>query len=391
MPLSESVLADRAGRHGADAAPRGARTAATDATRLPADEARRPTGPLIAILPAHDEAANIAGAIDSLRRQTNPPDRIVVVADNCRDATAAVARAHGAEVLETVDNPHRKAGALNQALTVLAPQLASDDLVLVMDADCALDAQFLQTARSHLGDATLGGVGGTFRGGPGGGLLGTFQRNEYARYERDVRRLRGRALVLTGTASVFPASVLREVRAARREGRLPDASGAGEVYDVKVLTEDNELSLALMHLGHRILAPAQCTLETEVMTTWGALAQQRLRWKRGALENLLDYGWTPVTRDYWGRQAMSLLGVVATLLYLASLLYGAATGITLHPLWVAVTAIFAVERVVTVRARGIRQMALGATVIVEMVFDVFLQLVQARAFWQTIKSSERSW
>ena len=73
----------------------------------------------------------------------------------------------------------------------------------------------------------LGGVGGTFRGGPGGGLVGTFQRNEYARYERDVRRLRGKALVLTGTASVFPVSVLREVVAARRDGACPTGRAPG--------------------------------------------------------------------------------------------------------------------------------------------------------------------
>jgi biofilm PGA synthesis N-glycosyltransferase PgaC len=351
----------------------------------------RPVGPLVALLPAHDEEATLGAALDSLRAQTRPPDRIVVIADNCTDRTVAIARERGVEVHETVGNTHKKAGALNQVLDLLLPTLGDHAQVLVMDADCTLDPEFLAVARANLREGGLGGVGGTFRGGPGGGLVGTFQRNEYARYERDVRRLRGRALVLTGTASVFPVSVLRDAVAARRDGRLPDRSGAGSVYDLRVLTEDNELSLALLHLGYGILAPAACTLETEVMPTWRDLAEQRLRWKRGAIENLVDYGWTRVTLRYWGRQALSLLGVLATLLYLASLVVALGVGFTLHPLWIAVTGVFAVERVVTVRSRGWRQMALAAPVLVEFVFDMFLQAVQARASAQALLGTERKW
>lgn len=357
-------------------------------------------GRLVALLPAHDEEATLPDALRSLRDQTCRPDRVVVVADNCTDATPEVAAAWGAEVVVTQGNQHKKAGALNQVLDDLLPTLDPDDLVLVMDADSLLDRDFLEAARRQLeaapgdtrfADRPLGGVGGTFRGGPGGGLLGTFQRNEYARYARDVRRLRGKALVLTGTASVFPAHVLQEVQLARRTGRVPDKSGSGGVYDTHVLTEDNELSLALMHLGYSILAPAGCTLTTEVMTTWRSLAQQRLRWKRGALENIVDYGFTPVTASYWGRQVLSALGILATVLYLATLVYSAFTDFHLNTFWLSVSVVFALERVVTVNRRGWRQMLLAAPVVIEMAYDVFLQLVQARAFAQALLRSERRW
>jgi poly-beta-1,6-N-acetyl-D-glucosamine synthase len=363
----------------------------TGAGREGATGAVRPVGPVIALVPAHDEEASIAAAIDSLHAQTRPPDHIIVVADNCTDRTAEVVHTRYTEVFETVGNTDKKAGALNQVLDLLLPTLGDHAQVLVMDADCTLDPEFVAVARANLREASLGGCGGTFRGGPGGGLVGTFQRNEYARYERDVRRLRGKALVLTGTASVFPVGVLREVVAARRDGRLPDRSGAGSVYDVRVLTEDNELSLALLHLGYEILAPPACTLETEVMPTWRALGAQRLRWKRGALENLADYGWTSVTLSYWGRQLLAFLGVLATLLYVGSLLAAVAVGFALHPLWLALTGVFALERVVTVRARGVRQMVLAAPVVIEFAFDIFLQLVQARAFAQAFLGTERKW
>ncbi|MEU8796116.1 glycosyltransferase family 2 protein [Spirillospora sp. NPDC048819] len=342
------------------------------------------------LIPAHNEAKQITETIASLRRQERPPDHIVVIADNCTDATAAFAHLCGVEIVGTRGNRHKKAGALNQVLDRLLPIFGPDDAVMVMDADSALDPGFIRHGIDYLAGGRYAAVGGTFTGKPGGGAVGMFQRNEYARYARDVRRLQGKALVLTGTATIFRATTLQEVVAARRKERLP---GLPHVYDVRVLTEDNELTLAILHLGFRILCPPECTLTTEVMPTWRELSQQRLRWKRGALENLLDYGWTPITRPYWGRQLLSLIGILVITAYLSSIAYSAIWlgGIQISPIWAAITVIFMVERVVTVRRRGTVQMALAATIVVEMIFDVFLQLVQARAFWQAAWRKERKW
>jgi biofilm PGA synthesis N-glycosyltransferase PgaC len=364
-------------------------------------ERARTLGAVTALLPAHDEEAGIAEAIASLRAQSEPPTEIIVIADNCTDRTEEIAAELGVTVWRTSGNTRKKAGALNQALKALDVRLRDEDLVLVMDADSLLDPSFISGARRALeepegtregrGGDRIGGVGGTFLGGPGGGMLGVFQRNEYARYARDVRRLRGKALVLTGTASLFTMKVLREVASARRHGGLPDKSGLGQVYDTHVLTEDNELSLALMHLGYGILAPRECTLTTEVMTTWGDLARQRLRWKRGALENCADYGLTRVTASYWGRQILSAVGVLVTALYLGTLVWGLVIGWQLQPFWLAVSLVFVLERVVTVRSRGWRQMLLAAPLVVEMIYDLFLQAVQALAIAQTCLRLEKKW
>ncbi|WUI00267.1 glycosyltransferase family 2 protein [Spirillospora sp. NBC_00431] len=342
------------------------------------------------LIPAHNEAKQITETIASLRRQERPPDHIIVIADNCTDATAAFAQLCGVEIVGTRGNKHKKAGALNQVLDRFLPIFGPDDAIMVMDADSALDPGFIRHGVDYLASGRYAAVGGTFTGKPGGGAVGMFQRNEYARYARDVRRLQGKALVLTGTATIFRATTLQEVVAARRGRRLP---GLPHVYDVRVLTEDNELTLAILHLGFRILCPKECTLTTEVMPTWRDLARQRLRWKRGALENLIDYGWTPITRPYWARQLLSLIGILVITAYLSSLVYSAIWlgGIRISPLWAGVTIIFMVERVVTVRRRGPVQMALAGTIVVEMIFDVFLQIVQARAFWQAAWRKERKW
>ncbi|GAA3514521.1 glycosyltransferase [Actinocatenispora rupis] len=342
------------------------------------------------LVPAHNEQDQIAETIASLLAQSRTPDRIVVVADNCTDRTVEIAARYPVRVVTTVGNTAKKAGALNQVLDGLLPDCTERDAILVMDADSTLATGFLAHAVERLATGTYAAVGGTFTGKPGGGFVGMLQRNEYARYARDVNRRKGRVLVLTGTATLFRADVLTEVVTARADGALP---GSPHVYDTHVLTEDNELTLAVLHLGYRIVSPKQCTLTTEVMPTWRALFRQRLRWKRGALENLLDYGCTRVTVSYWRRQAMSLVGIVVAAAYLGSLAYALVLhgAIHLSPLWTVVTAVFALERAVSVRRRGPAMMALGATVVVEMVFDVFLQAAQTCAFVQTAVRAERRW
>src|SRR5512139_691383 len=96
------------------------------------------TGPVVALIPAHNEEANIAAAVEGLLTQTCRPDRVVVVADNCTDQTARIAVERGAEVVTTSGNTHKKAGALNQALDHVLPTLGDDAYVLVTDADSVL-------------------------------------------------------------------------------------------------------------------------------------------------------------------------------------------------------------------------------------------------------------
>ena len=347
-------------------------------------------GLVVAFLPAHNEQADIGEALQHLHDQEASPDLIVVCADNCTDRTAEIAAGAGAYVYETVGNAHKKAGALNQALDQVLPVLRDEDAILVMDADSFLAPTFVAEAQLRLAQG-YGGVGGTFTGRGGGGYVGMLQRNEYARYARDVNRRKGKVLVLTGTATLFSVATLRHVVRARAEGLLP--GDATQVYDTKVLTEDNELTLALLHLGYKVVSPKGARLTTEVMESWGDLYRQRLRWKRGAVENLKDYGFTRITASYWMRQFVTLFGMVVTFIYLASLAWSltADHGVHLHPVWLAVTAIFVTERIVTVRSRGLGQMALASILVVEMSFDIFLQGVHAKALWDSLWNTERRW
>ena len=119
----------------------------------------------------------------------------------------------------------------------------------------------------------------------GAGELGIGRTGE--EHRGVLARKLGRVYVLTGTASVLRSYALRAVADARGP-LLPGP--AGTVYDTFALTEDNELTLALKTLGGRMTCPPKCRVTTEIMTSWRDLWRQRLRWHRGALENIAAYG-----------------------------------------------------------------------------------------------------
>jgi len=114
-------------------------------------------------------------------------------------------------------------------------------------------------------------------------MLLQLQRNEFVRASRMVGR-RSDLWVLSGTGTMFRASVLREV--ARERGRtLPGTPG--EFYSSRSITEDYEMTLALKTLGFRCLCAPGCTASTELMPTWQHLFRQRLRWQSGTLTGRL--------------------------------------------------------------------------------------------------------
>ncbi|MDQ1021913.1 glycosyltransferase family 2 protein [Streptomyces afghaniensis] len=359
-----------------------------------APAAPRRSARVIVLVPAYREVDSLPHVLEALHRQTRPADRVIVTLDPHEESRRTaeleqMAQAAGAEVWHSVGNRHKKAGNLNGALGRLLPEVSDQDAILVQDADTYLDPQFIEVTRRKM-EQGFGAVGGNFRGRPGGRLCGAFQRNEFARYARDTARKKGKVLCLTGTACLFKAGALKDVLAARTSGRLPPAEG---VYDTKALTEDNELTLALKHLHHRVVAPSRATMTTEVMETWKALAKQRLRWKRGALENLIDYGVTRYTTEGWARQVVAFLGASVSTAYVGSVIWflTVGSGLTIAPFWIVFTGFYAIERAVTVKSRGWRVSIASMLVLPEWFFDLFLQGVHIRALADTALRRDRRW
>jgi poly-beta-1,6-N-acetyl-D-glucosamine synthase len=346
---------------------------------------------ITALIPAHNEAESIVDTVHSLQMQTLPPTTILVIADNCTDDTVSLARDAGAEVYETMGNVDKKAGALNQVLDLLLPDLGSDDFVLVMDADTALGPEFLSTATSRLqDDATLGACGGSFYAKNEDTLVQVVQGNEYARYVREICRRKGaRANVLTGAGSLFRASVLSEVAAARDAGTIP---GTG-VYKQDALTEDNELTLAVKTLGYSVVSPLACSIYTDAPSTTKELYAQRLRWRRGALEDLKSYGLTKTTAPYFGKMIWSVVVSILSFIYLVLVfrLYTGGASFIFSPFWTGVFVVYVADRWWTIRHRSGRAQMAALILPIEIAYDLFQQAVLGRALWDFAFRTEQRW
>ena len=80
------------------------------------------------------------------------------------------------------------------------------------------------------------------------------------------------------------------------------------------------MTLSLKTLGAKMVSPMQCHVITEVMPDWRALWRQRMRWQRGALENIGAYGLTRATLRYWLQQIGIGYGTIALNAYLLLML-----------------------------------------------------------------------
>jgi biofilm PGA synthesis N-glycosyltransferase PgaC len=247
-----------------------------------------PVVDVVVLIPAHNEETWIQRTIGSLYDQSYPVKRILVMADNCTDRTVELARAAGAEVHETVDNTHRKAGAMNQGFAMLLPALKDTDVVMGMDADGVIKEDAIEIALEIFKTRPdLGGVSGSVRTRKPTGWLETAQVLEYERGRRIMSRAKGRIHVLSGAAAFIKVGVLRHV-AESRGSTLPGTRG--EVMMAENIVEDYELTLAVQRLGYKVTSSKRCQMFSDLMPTIRELEGQRMRWYRGTIETLFLYG-----------------------------------------------------------------------------------------------------
>ena len=100
--------------------------------------------PSIAVLiPAHNESLVITKTIQTILPQLLPQDQLLVVADNCTDDTANIARSLGANIVERFNTTLRGKGyALDHGIQYLHNR--PPQVVMIVDADCSISAHFIQ-------------------------------------------------------------------------------------------------------------------------------------------------------------------------------------------------------------------------------------------------------
>jgi cellulose synthase/poly-beta-1,6-N-acetylglucosamine synthase-like glycosyltransferase len=230
-------------------------------------------GAVAILIPAHNEAAGIAATIAGLRRVAPADNRILVVADNCTDDTAARARAAGAEVAERSDPDLRGKGyALAFGRDVLAARPPAT--VLVVDADCALapgSVEHLSRAAANGAPAQAANLIVPDRDAPA-----LVQISSFAMLVKNLVRSRGlgrigRCALLTGTGMAFPWPVF---------AAAPLATGD--------IAEDLGLGIALTRQGIRPQLVTEAMVRSPAASLRDSAAQRR-RWEHGFLANALRH------------------------------------------------------------------------------------------------------
>jgi cellulose synthase/poly-beta-1,6-N-acetylglucosamine synthase-like glycosyltransferase len=241
--------------------------AAADIEEKDATDVSRPS--VAIVMPAHNEAYNISETIEVLLPQLLDTDRLVVVADNCSDETAAIAAAAGAEVIVRRDSQRRGKGyALDYGMQHLVRN--PPDVVIIVDADCHVaDGSIERLARVCARAGAPVQARYVIRAPAGSGMM--MRIAEFACVLKNwvrplgLRRL-GLPCQLMGTGMAFPWTRIR-----------------GSTLATGHIVEDLKLGLDLAAAG---AAPVFCP-EAEVTSFFPASEEgfktQRTRWEHGYL------------------------------------------------------------------------------------------------------------
>lgn len=223
------------------------------------------------LMPAHDEARGIAASIQAVTAQLQASDTLLVVADNCSDDTASVARAMGAGVIERFDPSLRGKGyALEFGRAHLRGK--PGDVVIVLDADCVAEPEALARIATVC-SAQDAVVQGAYLLLPGPDASAKVRISCFAFLiknlvrQRALDRLAGAAL-LQGSGMAFPRRIFDSVE-----------------WKADSLVEDFDMGVDLLLAGEQVVFDDSALFFSDASSDSGT-ASQRRRWEHGMLSSM---------------------------------------------------------------------------------------------------------
>jgi glycosyltransferase involved in cell wall biosynthesis len=183
------------------------------------------------IVPVFNGIQTLSGCLQALLGQSRPPDEIIVVDDGSTDHTAALAATFPVTVL-------RQANAGPAAARNYGAAMATGEILLFTDADCAPAADWVARLAAPFVDPTISGAKGAYRSRQQA-LVARFVQQEYLdRYDR----MAGRPGI--DFVDTYAAAYRRDVFL---------AAGGFDTTFPTASVEDQELSFRLAAQGHRLV------------------------------------------------------------------------------------------------------------------------------------------
>lgn len=314
------------------------------------------------LVPAHNEEDIIRETIASLMQQTNLPYQVIVISDNSTDRTVEILRelegkhnfAHFTW-FESVNNPDRKGGAMNQGFAKVLPEV---EFVQTLDADTTLEPNFIEAGLEELcQNPDLGGVCARFKVLPfaGGNVFQHFlwelQKLEYSWFDSSKIERPGSVMVLSGAGTLFRKPILDELSQERN----------GKIW-VRSPADDYVVTMDLKHKGWQVGTIFNSYASTDAMVTYQSFYKQRYTWFLWSWVELKRRGCTKHTiPDIWG-MVMSLIALLGQLWVIGLITTSALSGTSVHwhVLALMVVLLFYVNKLIR------------------------LKYVQERSFWETM-------
>lgn len=226
------------------------------------------------LIPAHDEEIVIRSTLEDLKAKLNNSHDIVVVADNCTDATAEIARSTGVTVLERHEpNLRGKGYALDYGLNYLKSQ--APEVVVFVDADCLVSQGAIERI-AHKAASAGRPVQATYLMAKSNGS-NKASLSAFAFKVKNLVRPYGlsklkQSCLLTGTGMAFPWKVINSVNIANGD-----------------IVEDMKLGFDLSLAGYPAMFCPQSNITGYLPQEMQAAKGQRARWEHGHLQTLLNY------------------------------------------------------------------------------------------------------
>lgn len=246
---------------------------------LVARRAGPPAGPatrrFALLIPAHDEAILIGRLLESLRQMDYPASGfdVHVVADNCEDDTASIARSLGARVYERCDRSLQGKGfALSWLLGRIGESGSAYDAIVILDADSVVAPNFLRSmdARLEAGSRVIQAYYSVHNAGESPIASLRYAALAALHYLRPLgRSALGLSCGLKGNGMCFSAPILERFS-----------------WRWFTLAEDVEFHLALVREGVRVDFAPETAVLAEMPVSLAQAASQNARWERGRLQLL---------------------------------------------------------------------------------------------------------
>ncbi|QGN45898.1 bifunctional polysaccharide deacetylase/glycosyltransferase family 2 protein [Micromonospora sp. WMMD558] len=235
--------------------------------RRPARGRYAVTEPVSVIVPAYNEAANIAATVRSLVASAYPALEVIVVDDGSSDGTAEIVermRLRGVRVVRQANAG--KPAALNTGI-----RAARANLLVLVDGDTVFQPDTVYRLVQGFADPTVGAISGNTKVANRRRLLGRWQHLEYVigfNLDRRMYDVLECMPTIPGAIGAFRREVLLAV------GGVP----------ADTLAEDTDLTMKVLRAGWRVVYEEAAIAWTEAPSTLRQLWRQRYRWCYGTMQ-----------------------------------------------------------------------------------------------------------